>query len=547
LQVREKVPPPMAERRETLGNAGEPIPQVWEETIAACLAKDSAQRPQNAGEVWERLSGTRQAEAAHVTPVSAPEAAKPEVPRVVHASEPAQKLRNKGLLIAALVVLLLAGGAAAFWFGIEQPKRAKAARIAKAQTDAEQRQREGAEAAEEERARLSKLKEEAEKRQHEEAEAARIADEARKKKETEDAAEKERVRLAKEKADAEEKQKQMAAQAEASRAVEETRRKREADDAAEKERARLAKEKADTEEKQRQMAAQAETARRLAAASKQKPYVNSLGMEFVPVAGTGVLFCRWKTRVKDFGAYAREAGYVQRDGINVMKMNKNDDGSYGVEWKLDPNASWESPGFVQGAEHPVVGVSWKEASVFCEWLTKHDRAAGVLPAGASYRLPSDEEWSRAVGAGKYPWGNAFPPPHDAGNYGDAAYLKLLSSLSGGTKWSADLSEVNDGYERTSPVGSFAANRLGIFDLGGNAWEWCRDELRASMNDADVLEKTPVLKVERGSDGTPYRVLRGGSWYNADEILLRSSFRGSDFPTYRDVNCGFRCVLVVSGG
>jgi formylglycine-generating enzyme required for sulfatase activity len=126
-------------------------------------------------------------------------------------------------------------------------------------------------------------------------------------------------------------------------------------------------------------------------------------------------------------------------------------------------------------------------------------------------------------------------------------LKLLSSLSGGTKWSADLSEVNDGYERTSPVGSFAANRLGIFDLGGNAWEWCRDELRASMNDADVLEKTPVLKVERGSDGTPYRVLRGGSWYNADEILLRSSFRGSDFPTYRDVNCGFRCVLVVSGG
>jgi hypothetical protein len=185
LQVREKVPPPMAERRETLGNAGEPIPQVWEETIAACLAKDPAQRPRSAGALAERLSGTRQVEAAHVTPVSAPEAAKPEVPRVVHASEPAQKLRNKGLLIAALVVLLLAGGAAAFWFGIEQPKRAKAARIAKAQTDAEQRQREGAEAAEEERARLSKLKAEAEKRQHEEAEAARIADEARKKKETE--------------------------------------------------------------------------------------------------------------------------------------------------------------------------------------------------------------------------------------------------------------------------------------------------------------------------------------------------------------------------
>jgi formylglycine-generating enzyme required for sulfatase activity len=269
-------------------------------------------------------------------------------------------------------------------------------------------------------------------------------------------------------------------------------------------------------------------------------------MEFVPVAGTGVLFCRVKTRVKDFGAYAREAGYVQRGGIGVMKVNTND-GSYGLKWGLDAKASWEVPGFAQGPEHPVVGVSWEEANAFCAWLTKHDRAAGVLPAGASYRLPGDEEWSRAVGTGKYPWGNAFPPPRDAGNYGDAAFLKLVSSLSGGAKWSGDLSEVNDGYERTSPAGSFAANRLGIFDLGGNAWEWCRNEYRASMNDADALEKFPLLKVERGSDGTPYRVLRGGSWNLGDEVYLRSSSRSLGRPSGRYDFSGFRCVLVVSGG
>lgn len=275
--------------------------------------------------------------------------------------------------------------------------------------------------------------------------------------------------------------------------------------------------------------------------------MNSLGMEFVPVAGTGVLFCRWKTRVKDFRTYAKDAGYEQGGGIYVLKLNKKNDGSYTANWGLDTKASWEAPGFEQGPEHPVVGVSWDEANVFCEWLTKHDRAAGVLPAGASYRLPSDEEWSRAVGMGKYPWGNTFPPPTDAGNYGDAAYMKLLSSLSGGGKWTGDLSEVNDGYERTSPAGSFAANRLGLFDLGGNAWEWCRDEYRASMNDAAVLEKIPAMKEEKANDGTPDRVLRGGSWRANDESSLLSSFRRGNRPAARDVGNGFRCVLVISGG
>ena len=319
LQVREKVPPPMAERREALGNAGEPIPPEWEETIAACLAKDPAQRPRSAGELAERLSGTRQVEAAHVTPVSAPEAAKPEVPRVVHASEPAQKLRNKGLLIAALAVLLLAGGAAAFWFGIEQPKRAKAARIAKAQTDAEQRQRQ-------------------------EVEAARVVEEARKKKE--------------------------------------------ADDAVEKERLRLAKEKADADEKQRQMAAEAAAAKALASATKEKPFVNNLGMKFVavpivggPTNGKRVLFSVWDVRVKDYRVFAEET-----------------------------KREWVKPRFAQNEEHPAVMVSWDDAKSFCAWLTKRDRDAGKLGVNEEYRLPSDHEWSCAVGIGERE--NATASPKD---------------------------------------------------------------------------------------------------------------------------------------
>ena len=515
-QVKSEIPPRVSERRAELGIGTAPIPHSWDETIAACLAKDPSQRPQSAGELAQRLSGTRQviqpvpqAVASVVaTPVAAASAPVPQfdqaaVPKVIKFECP-----HCGQRISATAKEQGQPGRC--------PECAKGFMVPREQGEAGMAKEEGP--------------------QEEQVETAQVPEVAPSLPAAPEKAEKVEIIW---KSVPEDPQVPEVTRSPHNKSVFVTT-------------VILATmlvgvagwwfgieapKRAET----------ARVARAPASATKEKPFVNSLGMEFVPVPGTAVLFCRTKTRVKDFRAYAREAGYVQRGGIYVMKVNKNADGSYGQEWEMDPNASWESPRFAQGPEHPVVGVSWEEANAFCAWLTKHDRAAGVLPAGASYRLPGDEEWSRAVGTGKYPWGNAFPPPRDAGNYGDAAYLKLLSSLSGGTKWSGGFSEVNDGYERTSPVGSFAANRLGIFDLGGNACEWCRDEYRASMNDADVLEKDPVLKVERASDGTPYRVLRGGSCHYAVEIPLRSSSRNIGHPTSRNDYIGFRCVLVISGG
>ena len=148
LQVREKVPPPMAQRREALGNTGEPIPREWEETIAACLAKDSTQRPQNAGEVWERLSGEWRAGASPGVPQSVNETGKANSGRIAQSFELAiPKAGGKAVLVAAVLTLLLVGSAIAWWRGIEMPKRAEAVRRAKARVDAAQRQRDEAEAA----------------------------------------------------------------------------------------------------------------------------------------------------------------------------------------------------------------------------------------------------------------------------------------------------------------------------------------------------------------------------------------------------------------
>ena len=152
----------------------------------------------------------------------------------------------------------------------------------------------------------------------------------------------------------------------------------------------------------------------IAGATRERPFENSLGMKFVPVPGTAVLFCIWETQVKDYAAYAA----VNNVSDAWTKQEKD-----GVPAGRAPN-------------HPVCGVNWEEAKGFCKWLTEKEAAAGKLPQGAKYRLPTDVEWSRAVGlpneegknpkqrdrkAGGVPWGEEWPPRNNSGNYADSAW------------------------------------------------------------------------------------------------------------------------------
>jgi hypothetical protein len=262
-------------------------------------------------------------------------------------------------------------------------------------------------------------------------------------------------------------------------------------------------------------------------ATKETPLVNSLGMKFVPVpifggptAGQRVLFSVWDTRVQDYAVYAREKKVddswtkQQRDGVAVGR---------------EPN-------------DPVLGVSWEEAQAFCAWLTEKEIAQGKLPKGVKYRLPSDEEWSWAVGLppepgatpaekrGKnmvdFPWGKEFPPTTKVGNYADEEFHGKFPKQPGDkTKDHPWIAGYDDGYAASSPVGSYPANEYGLYDMGGNVWQWCEDWF-------DATRKS--------------RVLRGASWGNALPYFLRSSFRAPSGPGSHDACYGFRCVLAVPG-
>jgi len=137
--------------------------------------------------------------------------------------------------------------------------------------------------------------------------------------------------------------------------------------------------------------------------------------------------------------------------------------------------------------------------------TEKKRKAGLLAENQEYRLPTDEEWSRAVGTTRYPWGNDWPPPRGVGNYSPS--LKA------------------DDFENTSPVGSFKANRYGLFDMEGNVRECCMDWYRKEMNPEELRKGLPGSNDDKG--GQTFRVLRGGCYVM--KLMEATEFSGITRP------------------
>jgi formylglycine-generating enzyme required for sulfatase activity len=117
-------------------------------------------------------------------------------------------------------------------------------------------------------------------------------------------------------------------------------------------------------------------------------------------------------------------------------------------------------------------------------LTRTERDEGLIERDLEYRLPTDAEWTTAVGPSKYPWGDTWPPPKGAGNYAgeEFDYQNKQTAIPG----------YRDDYARTAPVGSFSPNSWGLYDIGGNVWEWCLDPPNAEAVRNSSFGKTQNL-------------------------------------------------------
>jgi formylglycine-generating enzyme required for sulfatase activity len=223
-----------------------------------------------------------------------------------------------------------------------------------------------------------------------------------------------------------------------------------------------------------------------------------------------------KVTIARLFAVGRHAVTRSQFAAFVKATGHKAEGAYkwtGSEFKHDPKVSWRDPGFPQDDSHPVTCVNWDDAKAYVSWL------ASVT--GKPYRLLTEAEWEYVARAGTttpFWWGSSITPAQ--ANY-DGNYVYKGGGGKGKYR------------EGTVPVGDFAANPWGLYNVHGNVREWCEDVWHDSYVGAPA---DASAWLEGGNSSS--RVVRGGAWVDIPGVL-RSAQRGGIHTEFPVDYCGFR--------
>lgn len=252
---------------------------------------------------------------------------------------------------------------------------------------------------------------------------------------------------------------------------------------------------------------------------------------------------RTEVTVGQFKRFVEETGYItdaEKPGgeTQVFDQNWEIKGTWPpYPWVSMKGKSWRDPnfGFPLRDIYPVVCVSYNDDKAFCEWLTKRERAAGRLPKGLVYRLPTEAEWEYACRGGKegyFWWGNDLSEGEGRLNISGIDFLPGRNKT-----WPYNKVPWSDGFAFVSPVdfyGEKGRNGFGLADMLGNVWEFVLD---------DFDPKGGHEKVFLGKDGkVTHNVCKGGNYYDVAgdaRCAVRLGIKGNNYSDSRD---GFRICL-----
>ena len=220
----------------------------------------------------------------------------------------------------------------------------------------------------------------------------------------------------------------------------------------------------------------------------------------------------------EFRTFVEATGYK----TDAEKNSGGVDGCWvdkGGQFGYLAGTSWKDPNFPQTDLHPVVCISWVDATNYAKWLSNE--------TGKHFHLPTEAEWEYAARAGATSLYTFGDNPRQLCGWGNVADAKAKGVYEAFT-----VADCDDGYVYTAPVGEFAGNTWALHDMHGNVWEWsCSEQTEryegreeACLSDKNI-DKAPAF--------------RGGSWLANPEDLRSANRGGAVLPVSRSFSVGFR--------